>query len=142
LFELFSGPKPTTPDEATDRLVEQWRLLVGEATDFDAQVWATRARRWVERGQNVSCPHIHLGPQVFGIDRADQLAQMSVPTAILHGTDDPMFPPQHALAIDALLPCSSLDLYEGLGHELVLHREVGLCVAQHVTEYLGRTIPL
>ncbi len=102
LFELFAEPRPVDSAEHVERLVEQWRLLCGRSYFFDESRWERRAQSWVERGQNPSCAHLRLGPQVLGVDRNARLARFKVPTLIIHGDDDPMFPLAHGRALATL----------------------------------------
>lgn len=135
LFELFRLPRPTDDAELESRLMEQWRLLCGKEFDFDEQEWTERARAWIERGQNPSCPHIRLRDEVFGVDRAGALSKLHVPTLVLHGTDDPMFPDAHGRALAATLPNSELELFEGRGHDLHLDPGVARRVAAHIASH-------
>jgi pimeloyl-ACP methyl ester carboxylesterase len=41
-----------------------------------------------------------------------------VPTLIIHGTEDPVLPYAHALALKDAIACSTLLTLEGAGHEL------------------------
>jgi len=92
LFESFARPSSPDPEDQIMRQVQQWKLLCGASHQFDLSEWEGRARSWIERGQNPSCPHLRLGPQVFGVDRSRALARLAVRTHVLHGDDDPMFP--------------------------------------------------
>ena len=132
LFELFRLPRPAGDDEHVSRLVDQWRLLCGREFAFDEQAWTQLARAWVKRGQNRACPHIRLGPEVFGHDRTRELARIAAPTLILHGTDDPMFPHAHGQALAQCIPGSKLELFAGRGHDLHLDPDIGRRVAQHI----------
>ena len=138
LFELFRLPRPTDDREHVRRLVDQWRLLCGRDCAFDEESWTEQARAWVERGQNPSCPHIRLGPEVFGIDRTSQLARIAAQTLVLHGTDDPMFPCAHGEAIARCIPGAQLELFAGRGHDLHLDPGIGSRVAQHIRGCAGR----
>lgn len=44
-----------------------------------------------------------------------------MPVTIIHGTDDPALPFEHALALSKAIPHSELVKLEGTGHEI--HRE-------------------
>ena len=134
LFRLFALPRPTNNDEHVDRLVEQWRLLRGPGVDFDQVAWTQQARDWVARGQNPSCPHLRLGPQVFGVDRTTDLARITIPTLVLHGTDDPMFPSAHGEAIARAIPAADLELFTGRGHDLHLDPNIARRVADHILQ--------
>ena len=132
LFDLFSLPRPVDRDEHVRRLVDQWRVLCGRAFVFDEDAWRRRAEAWVDRGQNPSCPHIRLGPQVFGVERAEELARLDVPTLVVHGTDDPMFPHVHGEAIARTIPAAKLTLLDGRGHDLHVDPVVAELVADHI----------
>ena len=88
---------------------------------------------WVARGQNQSCPHIRLGPQVFGVEREDQLRDLRIPALVLHGTDDPMFPIGHGRALGKTLPLVTFEEFGGRGHDLHLHDRALHLVAEHTS---------
>jgi pimeloyl-ACP methyl ester carboxylesterase len=129
LFELLAQPMPEDAEGQIRRHLAQWRLLCGRSFDFDLSEWEHRVRSWIARGQNPSCPHMRLGPQVLGVDRADQLAQLETPTWVLHGDDDPMFPLPHGQAIADTLPNSRITVHEGRGHDLYLDASLARSVA-------------
>ena len=53
-----------------------------------------------------------------GTDLEGRLDSVTVPTLVLHGTADPLFPWPHAEALHDLVPGSRLVALEGVGHEL------------------------
>lgn len=136
--ELYAylGQPTAASEEQVDRLLGQWRLLCGRGLQFDEGEWRSRLEIWVARGQNARCPHIKLGPQVFGVDRSDALADLRVPTMILHGDDDPMFPVEHGRALKATIPDSSMSVLRKRGHDLFLDptREIVPRVIRHLEE--------
>jgi pimeloyl-ACP methyl ester carboxylesterase len=129
LFDLMRQPVPDEPDKQVRRQVERWRLLCGRSFQFDPDEWERRARAWIERGQNPSCPHVRLGPQIFGVDRSERLRRMATPTHVFHGDDDPMFPLPHGRAIADSVPGATIEIYPGRGHDLVVDPEVSLAIA-------------
>ena len=133
LFEILSRPRPTSDEEHAGRLVDQWRSLCGRSFDFDEAAWTERARAWVQRGQNPSCPHLRLGPQVFGVERTEALAALDLPVTVIHGTDDPMFPHAHGEAIVRAIPLADLRLVDGAGHELYLDLAVAKLIGEHIS---------
>jgi pimeloyl-ACP methyl ester carboxylesterase len=50
--------------------------------------------------------------------RLGRLAGIAVPTLVVHGTVDPVFPVEHALALADGISDAALWLVEGLGHEI------------------------
>jgi pimeloyl-ACP methyl ester carboxylesterase len=118
-------------------LVEQWSVLYGEAADFDPDAWRARAERWVGRGQNLRCPHLRLGPQVFGLDRSQSLRSLEVPALVVHGDDDSMFPLPHGEAIAATLRRAHLVVLPGRGHDLFLDTSVSELIVDHLEVVKG-----
>ena len=57
-----------------------------------------------------------------GLNVADRwlgrLGEIAVPALVIHGTEDPVLPYGHGLALEAELPNAVLLTLEGTGHEL------------------------
>lgn len=51
-------------------------------------------------------------------DRVEELRSLRLPTAIIHGTNDPIFPVDAAVAMNRAITGSVLHVYEGMGHEV------------------------
>ena len=49
---------------------------------------------------------------------AGALAGIVVPALVIHGADDPLFPPAHGAALAREIPGAELIVVAGLGHEL------------------------
>ena len=47
-----------------------------------------------------------------------RLGSLLVPALVIHGTEDPLFPWQHGLALSKEIPGATLLLLEGVGHEM------------------------
>ena len=72
-----------------------------------------------------------------GFDVRDQLHALPIPTAVLHGIDDPLFPPALGEELARGLPRGRLRLVEGAGHALPLtHGEI---VVETVEEMTGKS---
>jgi len=65
-------------------------------------------------------------------DAADNLSALSLPTLVMHGTDDDVLPVENAQALDDRLPHAELTLFEGAPHLFFIER------ADEVTERLRR----
>ena len=112
---LFTGP----PRDASDRvawIVEQdeWfagsRYAVPTASRLVIAV-AEVARCWYpESGHGAA---VGASPS-----RLDRLGGIGVPTLVVHGTADPVFSVEHAVALADGIPEAELWLVEDLGHEL------------------------
>jgi pimeloyl-ACP methyl ester carboxylesterase len=47
-----------------------------------------------------------------------RLSEIRAPTLVIHGKDDPLFPPAHGVALAREIPDAELLLLDGTGHEL------------------------
>ena len=55
-------------------------------------------------------------PSLTTIDHAEPLSSIKVPTLVVHGTADPMFPLRHGEVLAAEIPGATLLPLEGAGH--------------------------
>ena len=51
-------------------------------------------------------------------DRRTRLAQIGVPTVVLHGADDPLVPVEAGRDTAANIPGAELEIVEGMGHDI------------------------
>jgi len=94
-----------------------WRLLTGSAHQLDENLIRKLAADDFDRTPNLLTPFNHALLQ--GGDRwLNRLHEISVPTLIIHGTEDMVLPYAHALALQSGISNSTLLTLEGTGHEL------------------------
>jgi pimeloyl-ACP methyl ester carboxylesterase len=97
--------------------VGAWRLLAGSAHPFDEEGIRALAAADFERTPNPLVPfnHARLGDATGWVGRLDEI---TAPALIIHGTEDPVLPYAHGLALHAGLRGSRLLTLPGTGHEL------------------------
>ncbi|WP_159587097.1 alpha/beta fold hydrolase [Chelativorans xinjiangense] len=104
--------------DAVAYLVEDARLTAGTAHPFDEA--GTRA--FIERDFDRSGGYLSATNHsiLFEVGEAwrDRLHEMKAPLLVVHGTADPVFPPEHGEALAAAVPGARLLKLEGGGHEL------------------------
>jgi pimeloyl-ACP methyl ester carboxylesterase len=107
----------TDRDAVIEYQVGAWRLLSGSAHPFDEGSIRTLALEEWSRTPNPLTPfnHAGLGDATNWVGRLDEV---HAPALIIHGTDDPVLPHAHGLALKAALRDSRLLTLEGRGHEL------------------------
>jgi pimeloyl-ACP methyl ester carboxylesterase len=109
------APPPKTQDERVDYLVELFRLFAGTAVPFDEARLREACAAEVERMWYPESGHGFAAWSTAS--RVDRLAEIPVPTLIMHGTVDPVAPVAHAHCMAAAIPDNDLWLIDGLGHE-------------------------
>jgi pimeloyl-ACP methyl ester carboxylesterase len=100
---------------AVEYLVEYARLLAGGARPFDEAATRELVRHDVERSYNVAASENH-GLAAEGEMPREPLSSIAVPTLVIHGTEDPMFPLEHGEALAREIPGARLLTLEGTGH--------------------------
>lgn len=82
---------------------EEMRALAGRVFDRTVNLAATMTNHWILEGGEPLRP---------------RLGEISAPTLVLHGAEDPLFPSGHGEALAAEIPGARLLPLEGVGHEM------------------------
>ncbi|MDX3518920.1 alpha/beta fold hydrolase [Streptomyces scabiei] len=106
------------PDQYLAARLPLWRVLHGSVLPFDEEEYRRMERRVYERARDLAAGFHHTLAGAAGGDDTAALATVTAPTLVLHGTEDPMFPPAHGEATAAAIPGARLVVVEGLGHTL------------------------
>ena len=105
-------------DSEVERLMQLFTLIGSPAfrpdpAEFKARLTASVRRAWRPDG---------IARQMLAIaadgDRTPLLPRITAPTHIVHGADDPLVPPAAAYDLHAHIAASTLEVIEGLGHDL------------------------
>lgn len=97
-----------------------YRLLRGKRFEFNEAYFREVFTESIERrkGQNPRARYQQFCAIVASGSRLKKLGQITAPTLVIHGTDDPLVNPKHAEIYSTLIPNSKLLMIEGMGHEL------------------------
>jgi pimeloyl-ACP methyl ester carboxylesterase len=96
-------------------LVGYSRVLAGGVRPFDEAAVRELVRRDVERARDIAASDNH-GAIAEGEAPRNSLSSIAVPTLVIHGTADPMFPLEHGEALAREIPAATLLPLEGAGH--------------------------
>ena len=96
-------------------LVGYARVLAGGARPFDEAAMRELVRRDVERAHDIAASENH-GLAAEGELPREPLSAIAVPTLVIHGTEDPMFPLAHGEALAREIPGARLLMLEAAGH--------------------------
>lgn len=96
-------------------VVDYSRMLAGHERTFDETATRELVKRDVERARDFAAVQNH-DALAEGERSRKALSSITVPTLVIHGTADPMFPLEHGRALAAEIPGARLLLLEGAGH--------------------------
>jgi len=121
LRAFFTGEaaEPDWSDRAAviDYMVDSERPFASRSRPFDEAAMRDLAGRVFDRTINIASSMTN----PFILDAGDRwrerLGEVGVPTVVVHGTEDPLFPYGHALALGKEIPGAHLLALEQTGHE-------------------------
>jgi pimeloyl-ACP methyl ester carboxylesterase len=91
------------------------QMLAGGVRPFDEVAWREFVGRDVERARDIAASQNHtVIPEGEAPD--EPISSIAVPTLVIHGTADPMFPLEHGQALAEEIPGARLLTLEGAGH--------------------------
>jgi len=96
-------------------LVGYQSMLAGGDRPFDEAAWRDLVRRDVERSGDIAAAENHTMVADGDVPGAP-ISSIAVPTLVIHGTADPMFPIEHGRALAEEIPRARLLTLEGAGH--------------------------
>lgn len=140
--ELMAGlagvAEPDWADRASvvDFIVAGERLFAAGSQPFDEKSARDIAARTVDRTTDIrSAMNYHYG--IYGHDRwRERLGEITAPTLVIHGTEDPLFPYSNGQALAAEIPGARLIALVQTGHELPrrIWDVVIPAIARHTTD--------
>ena len=119
--EEASEPDWSDRSAVIDSIVEGERQFAGSSGPFDEAAIREIAARAFDRTTDFASSianHATIDP---GDRWRERLGEVSVPTLVMHGTEDPMYPYPNAVALAKEIPGARLLALERVGHE-VPHR--------------------
>ncbi len=136
LVQFWGTPPPDAADRdaALDHLIAYQRLLTGGRRPFDEAFARDLVRRDMERASSYSSARNH--ELIEGAAPREPVSAISVPTLVVHGTADPMFPVAHGEALAAAIPGARLLLLDGAGHgvEPADRETLAAAIAEHTAK--------
>jgi pimeloyl-ACP methyl ester carboxylesterase/SAM-dependent methyltransferase len=103
-------------DAVVEHLVQSYRPYAGP-NYFDEGAMRDMARRAVARTPNRGASAANHWLLEDGDDIRARLGEVGAPTLVVHGSEDPLFPPGHGEALAREIPGAELLLLEGVGHQ-------------------------
>jgi pimeloyl-ACP methyl ester carboxylesterase len=120
-LRAFLRPRPRTPEEAVEFVVELYRELHGGRTPFPEDAVRARTRMVIERSLNPAAFPRQLAAIIASGDRTPRLASLTLPTLVLHGEADPLIPIAAGRALADAIPGARFLPIADMGHFLPPH---------------------
>lgn len=98
-------------------LVDYWRVLWGKDRPFDEAHIRELVQRDIARARNPAAAQNH-GLLADESPERGSLSSITVPTLVIHGSADPMFPRAHGEALAGEIPRARLLVLDGAGHAI------------------------
>jgi pimeloyl-ACP methyl ester carboxylesterase len=120
LAHLHGAETPDWSDRTSviESVIDLLRLYSGGSGHFDEGAMRDLIGREIDRTVNVASSQINHFAMDVGAPSRDQLGTVNVPTLVIHGSQDPIFPLGHPLALVDEIPGAGLLTLDRTGHEL------------------------
>ena len=122
-FLTFSSrhalPAWSDREAVIDYLLAFMRVCCGDSDVLDEDDLRVRLGRDIDRTNNIAASLTNHFVMATGSPIRARLGAITSPTLVLHGEDDPVFPPGHAEALAREIPDADLLLLERTGHLLL-----------------------
>lgn len=115
---------PAEPDLTDDNLVvpyfvEVMRAYAGRSTHLDEDATLALVRQDVARSRDIAAAFTNHFLIDFDAPRSGGLADIAVPTLVVQGEFDPVFPPAHGEALRDAIGDARLLVLKGSGHDVL-----------------------
>jgi pimeloyl-ACP methyl ester carboxylesterase len=116
--EVLTRVPPQSREGRIEHGVWIRRVLVGAGNPFDEPAELARSTRIHDRSYYPSGTGRQLVAVLAAKSRRETLANVKVPTLVVHGLDDPLVPAENGRLVAAAVPGARLLEFEGMGHDI------------------------
>jgi pimeloyl-ACP methyl ester carboxylesterase len=130
---VITRETPTDRAGYIDSYVKAWAVINGDKVPFDVERTTLTAGRCYDRGINPAGVARQMMAILDSGNRTERLGNVKLSTLVIHGTNDPLVPPEGGKATAAAIPGAKLVLIDGMGHTLPrqIWPEVVEAIAEH-----------
>jgi pimeloyl-ACP methyl ester carboxylesterase len=115
---VLLGRPPRGREAAIERAVRTFTTIGSPGYPFDAERVRDVAGRSYDRGHGAAGTVRQLHAVTASGDRTQALRGVRVPTAVIHGSRDPLVRPAAGRATARAVPGARLKMIDGMGHDL------------------------
>jgi pimeloyl-ACP methyl ester carboxylesterase len=118
VYGVLLGNPPMTRDQVISRAVKTFKVIGSPGFPFEEDMVREMAALSFDRGHSAAGVARQLHAIIASGDRTQQLHGVQVPTAVIHGTRDPLVKPSGGRATAKAIPGARLMMIDGMGHDL------------------------
>jgi pimeloyl-ACP methyl ester carboxylesterase len=133
---VLLAPPATDREGALQRVVDTYRVIGSPGFEFDESSVRDRAGLSFDRAYDPAGVARQLGAVLTTPDRTHDLKAVSVPTLVIHGSEDALVNVSGGRATAAAVPGAELLVVDGMGHDLP--REVWPEITDRVCALIDR----
>jgi pimeloyl-ACP methyl ester carboxylesterase len=115
---LLLAPAARDRDAAVQRVIDTYRVIGSPGFEFDESALRERAGLSFDRAYDPAGVARQLAAVLTTPDRTRALKGISVPTLVIHGSDDALVNVSGGRATAAVVPGAELLVVDGMGHDL------------------------
>ncbi|MBS0648118.1 MAG: alpha/beta hydrolase [Verrucomicrobia bacterium] len=115
----FLEMPPQTHEEKLEQRLAAWRIMNGDQVPFETERYREIHQEFLDRLKHPESLTNHLPAIKNSFMMLDTVpSQVQVPTLIIHGSEDPILPPDHGEALHRAISHSRYVFLQGMGHVL------------------------
>lgn len=115
---VLMTPLPQDREGFIEASVRAWQVIGGSQMPMPEEMLVDRASRFFERGLHLPGLARQLAAIMASGSRREALREVKLPALVIHGDNDPLIPPAHAVATYEAIPGARLVMIQGMGHEV------------------------
>ncbi|NCF71590.1 MAG: alpha/beta fold hydrolase [Chlamydiales bacterium] len=130
--------KGGSEEEKINLVLEGWKICNGDHLSFPTEDMYALQKKVRHRARNLKAAFNHIFALFISDLQFDKhLKDVSIPTLVIHGRQDPCLPVEHGESLSKLIENSQLEVVEEMGHFLVpeLSEKISHLICHHVDQY-------
>jgi pimeloyl-ACP methyl ester carboxylesterase len=115
---MLVAPTPSERQAYIEHNINVFRTVAGLGYPLNEQIMRPLIERCYDRCYHPQGMARHSTAIIMAGSRTQDLKAVTVPTLVIHGSDDPLLPVEQGRATAEAVPGSELLIIEGMGHDL------------------------
>jgi len=115
---VITRETPTDRDGYIESYVKAWSVINGDQLPFDVERTTLTASRCYDRGMNPAGVARQMLAIIDSGNRTERLGTLEIPALVIHGSNDPLVPPEAGHATARAIPGAKLVVIDRMGHTL------------------------